>query len=375
MLLKSAIRVLILALILVNFSSCNTKYNELDDGIYAEFITTKGIMVAKLTYKKTPITVANFVSLAEGSNTLVKAEFKNKPYFNNTIFHRVIDNSIVQAGTPNGKSSGNPGYKFKDEFHPDLKHDKAGVLSMANFGPKTNGSQFFITEIPRPGLNNKHSIFGELIIGLNVLDSISKVKTDKNYRPLQPVYIKELNIILKGSDAENFDASEVFENHFAEEERIEKEKNTKAEAILKSTLDKFEKQKAKAIKLESGLEYFISEKGTGSRLPEDAEALVHYTVFTESGKLIKTSKLEIAESLNAIDIEKKAANKYQPIRADIGPDAQMIPGFKEGLQQLNVGDKATLFVPYHLGFGEAGGNTVPGKTNIIFEVEVLKLLK
>ncbi|WP_298339098.1 peptidylprolyl isomerase [uncultured Algibacter sp.] len=375
MLLKSAIRVFILALVLANFSSCSEKYDNLDDGIYAEFVTTKGIMVAKLTYKKTPVTVANFVSLSEGSNTLAKAEYKNKPYFNNTLFHRVIDNSIVQAGTPNGKSSGNPGYKFKDEFHPSLKHDKAGVLSMANFGPKTNGSQFFITEIPRPGLDNKHTVFGELVIGLDVLDSISQVKTDKDYRPIEPVLIKKLNIIRKGSDAKNFDASEFFESHFIEEERLEKERKAKTEALVKSTLEKFKKQKAKAIKLESGLQYFISEKGTGLHLHEDAEALVHYTVFTEDGKLIKTSKLEVAENLNAVNNKKKATNKYQPIRADIGPDAQMIPGFKEGLQQLSVGDKATLFIPYHLGFGEAGGNTVPGKTNIIFEVEVLKLLR
>lgn len=375
MLLKRVIRVLVIILVLVNLSSCSEKYNELNNGIYAEFITTKGIMVVKLIYKTTPVTVANFVSLAEGSNTLVKAEYKNKPYFNNTIFHRVIDNSIVQAGTPNGKSSGNPGYKFKDEFHPDLKHDKTGVLSMANFGPKTNGSQFFITEIPRPDLDNKHTVFGEIVIGLNILDSISQVKTNKDYRPLQPVLIKEINIIRKGNDAKNFDAPKVFENHFIEEERLEKVRKSKAEALIKSTLEKFKKQKAKAIKLESGLQYFISEKGTGLHLPEDAEALVHYTVFTEDGKLIKTSKLEVAERLNAVDTEKKTANKYQPIRANIGPDAQMIPGFKEGLKQLSVGDKATLFIPYHLGFGEAGGNTVLGKTNIIFEVEILKLLR
>lgn len=375
MFFKRANRVLILALILVYSTSCIEKHDALDDGIYAKFITTKGVMIAKLTYKKTPVTVANFISLAEGSNTLVKEKYKGKPYFNNTIFHRVIDNSIVQAGTPNTKSSGNPGYKFKDEFHPDLKHDKAGVLSMANFGPKTNGSQFFITEIPRPGLDNKHSVFGELIIGIDILDSISKVKTDKLYRPLKPILIKELIIIRKGSDAKNFDAPMVFENHFAEEEQLEKEQKAKAEAILKSTLDKFKSQKAKALTLPSGLQYYVSEKGDGKKLHEEAEALVHYTVYTENGKLIKTSKLEVAKKLNAFDEKIKAAKTYQPIKADVGPDAQMIQGFKEGLQQLHVGDKATLFIPYHLGFGEAGGNTVPGKTNIIFEVEVLKLLR
>jgi cyclophilin family peptidyl-prolyl cis-trans isomerase len=372
---KTVFRLLFLALVLANLSSCEGKYPELEEGIYAEFVTTKGIMIARLTYKKTPVTVANFVSLAEGTNTMAKKVYKDKAYFNNTIFHRIIDSSVVQGGDPTGKGSGNPGYKFKDEFHPDLKHDKPGVLSMANYGPKTNGSQFFIAEIPRPGLDNKHSVFGELVIGFNVLDSISAVKTDKNNRPLKPVFIKELNIIRKGSAAKNFNAPKIFEKHFAEEERIEEQKRAKAEAIIKSTLKKFETQKAKAITLESGLQYYISKKGTGKKLPENAKVLVHYTVYTEAGKLIKTSKLEVAENLNAVDHKKKAANTYQPIRADIGPDAQMIAGFKEGLQQLHVGDKATLFVPYHLGFGEAGGNTVPGKTNIVFEVEVLKLLR
>lgn len=372
---KSVIKVLLVILITLNLTSCEDKYPELDDGIYAEFITTKGTMVAKLAYEKAPITVANFVSLAEGSNTMVKEPYKKKAYFNGSMFYRVVDNSIIQGGDPTNKGPGNPGYKFKDEFHPDLKHDKPGILSMANYGPKTNGSQFFIAEIPRPGLDNKHSVFGELIIGLNILDSISRVKTDKTNRPLKDVVIKTLNIIRKGKKAKNFDAPKVFENHFIEEKRFQKEKKKKEEAILKSTIEKFENQKAKAVSLESGLQYYISEKGTGEKLPENAKALVHYTVYTEKGKLIKTSKLEVAEKLNAVSTKLKAANKYQPIKANIGPDAQMIQGFKEGLQQLHVGDKATLFIPYHLGFGEAGGNSVPEKTNIVFEVEILKLLK
>jgi cyclophilin family peptidyl-prolyl cis-trans isomerase len=332
-------------------------------------------MLAKLTYRKTPVTVANFVSLAEGTNTLVKDPYKKKAYFNGTIFHRIIEHSIIQGGDPTGKGPGNPGYKFKDEFHPELKHDKKGILSMANYGPKTNGSQFFITDVPKPKLDNKHSVFGELVTGFDVLDSISAVKTDENNRPINEVVIKELNILRIGKSAKKFDAPKVFESHFKEEQRLEKEKKAKAEAALKATFKRFEKQKEKATTLESGLQYYISKSGDGEKLHENARALVHYTVYTETGEFIKTSNLEVAKLLNVVDIKRKTDNKYQPIVADIGPDAQMIPGFKEGLQQLRVGDEATLFIPYHLGFGEAGGNTVPGQTNIIFEVEVLELLR
>ncbi len=356
-------------------SACKSQYPELEDGIYAEFITSKGIMVAKLEDAKTPVTVANFVSLAEGTNTLVKEKYRDKAYFNGTIFHRVINDFMIQGGDPTGTGSGNPGYKFIDEFDPDLKHDKPGILSMANSGPKTNGSQFFITEIPKPHLDNKHTVFGELIIGLDVQDSISNVAVDKNDRPLKEVTLKELNIIRKGKAAKSFDANKVFTNHFAEVERIEKEKEAKKAAILQATLDKFEKQKANAKTLESGLQYYISSKGTGEKLPLDAQVVTHYAVYFEDGKILETSNAEIAEALGILNERRKTANKYQPITADIGPNAGMIPGFKEGLQQLSVGDKATLFIPYHLAYGESGTRGIPGKTNIIFEVEIIELLK
>ncbi|MEC3906986.1 peptidylprolyl isomerase [Tamlana sp. 2201CG12-4] len=373
-LLKSTVRV-ILVILLINLSSCKVQYPELEDGIYAEIITTKGLMVAKLEYQKTPITVANFVSLAEGTNTMVNEKYKGKKFYNGLIFHRVMDKFMIQGGDPNGTGSGNPGYKFKDEFHPDLKHDKAGVLSMANSGPNGNGSQFFITEIPKPHLDNVHSVFGELVIGIDIQDSISNVKTDERDRPIENVIIQELNIIRKGKTAKKFNANDIFINHFAEAERLEKEKAAKAKAILEATLEKFEKQKAEAVTLESGLQYFISEKGAGEKLPIEAKVLTHFAVYFESGKLLETSKLEIAEALDAVNQKLKKANKYQPITAEIGPDARMIPGFKEGLQQLNVGDKATLFIPYHLAYGEAGTRGIPGKSNIIFEVEILELKK
>lgn len=362
-------------ILLVTFSSCKAQYPDLEDGIYAEFITTKGTMVAKLAYDKTPITVANFIALAEGTNTMVDSAYKGKKFYNGTIFHRVMDKFMIQGGDPKATGLGNPGYKFMDEFHPDLKHDKPGILSMANSGPKTNGSQFFITEVPKPHLDNKHSVFGELILGLDVQDSISNVKTNSANKPLVDVVLKEVNIIRKGKAAKAFNAPKVFINHFAEAEKFEKERIAKAEALLKATKDKFNKQQETAIALQSGLKYTITEKGTGEKLTETSKVLANYTLFFEDGKLLDTNKLETAETFNIVNEYRKTANQYQPIVCDISPDAQMIAGFKEGLQQLHVGDKATLFIPYHLAYGETGNRGIPPKTNLIFEVEIVELQK
>ena len=372
-LVKNTIKFSLLVLV-INFTSCKAQYPDLEDGIYAEFVTNKGVMVAKLENEKVPITVANFVSLAEGTNTMVDDKYKGKKFYNGLIFHRVMDKFMIQGGDPMGTGTGNPGYKFMDEFHPDLKHDKPGVLSMANSGPNSNGSQFFITEVPKPHLDNVHSVFGELVIGLNIQDSISNVKVDNRKKPLKDVVIKELNIIRKGKAAKSFDANKTFLDHFVELERLEKEKAAKTEAILKATKEKFNTQEAQATVLESGLKYYVSKKGSGQKLPTNASVLLHYAVYFEDGKLLETSSLEIAEALDVVNDKRKAADRYQPITADIGPDASMIPGFKKGLQQLSVGDKATLFIPYHLAYGEAGVRGVPGKSNLIFEVEVIELL-
>lgn len=371
---KQTLKVLSLALI-VGLSSCKAKYPDLEDGIYAEFVTSKGVMVAKLTPEKTPVTVANFVSLAEGTNTMVDSLYKGKKFYNGLIFHRVMDKFMIQGGDPLGTGSGSPGYKFIDEFHPDLKHDKAGILSMANPGPDSNGSQFFITEVPKPHLDNRHSVFGELILGVDIQDSISNVKTGPGDRPLENVVIEELNIIRKGREAKSFDAPDTFNNHFVEVEKRKKEKAERAEAILKSTLEKFKKQKESAITLPSGLQYIVTEEGTGEKLKETDKVLAHYAVYFEDGKLLQTSKLETAEALDAVNERQKQAGAYQPLTCDISPNARMIAGFKEGLRQLKVGDKATLFIPYHLAYGEAGGNGIPPKANITFEVEIIEIVK
>ena len=373
--LKNILKHLLILTITCNLGACKAQHSDLDDGIYAEIITSKGTMVAKLYYDKVPITVANFISLAEGTNTMVKDEYKNKKYFNGLIFHRVIDKFMIQGGDPTGTGTGSPGYKFNNEFHPDLKHDKAGVLSMANSGPNTNGSQFFIMEVAKPFLDNSYNVFGQLVEGLDIQDSISNVKTASRDKPVQDVIIKEVNIIRKGTTANNFNAAKIFENHFEEANRVKKEKEAYSKKTIAAYGKKFKIQKQKATTLASGLKYYVTQKGQGKKLNSSSVVSTHYAVYFENGKLLETSKLEIAEAFNKVNQRRKDANQYQPIRANISPKAGMIAGFKEGLKQLHVGDKATLFIPYHLAYGESGNRDIPGKSNIIFEVEILDTIK
>ena len=185
--------------------ACNDTNNDLEDGLYAEFDTTMGVILVKLTYEKTPVTVANFVALAEGNHPKVREEYKGIKFYDGLIFHRVINNFMIQGGDPVGNGSGGPGYKFLDEFDQSLLHNKSGVLSMANSGPGTNGSQFFITEVPTPHLDFKHSVFGQVVEGIEIQDEISNVKTAIANRPEKDIIIKKLTIIRKGSKAKKFD--------------------------------------------------------------------------------------------------------------------------------------------------------------------------
>lgn len=376
--LKPVLRVLSLLLVL-NLSACKAQYPDLNDGLYAEFVTNKGTMLAELYYKKVPGTVANFVSLAEGDNPLVDSIYKGKKFYNGLTFHRVVKDFVIQGGDPTGTGSGDPGYKFNDEFSPDLKHDKKGILAMANSGYNTNGSQFYITFKETPWLNaydengilkpcekskvSCHTVFGEVIKGLKVIDTIEQNDT-----------IEEVNIIRKGSDAKNFDAPEVFLDALKKAALEEKAKAEKEAALLKANKEKFEQQKEEAVALPSGLKYFISKKGDGPKLDETSDVLADYSLYFESGKLVETSELKTAEANYMVNQQRKAANGYLPINCDLSPDAQMIAGFKEGLRQLSVGDRATLFIPYYLGYGEYGMPGIPPKTNLIFVVEVKELL-
>ena len=352
------------ALLTVLLIGCASQYPELENGLYADIETNKGSIVVSLELEKTPITVANFVSLSEGENDLVSDNYKNKNYYDGLVFHRVIKDFMIQGGDPTATGSGDPGYKFNDEIDAELSHSGPGILSMANSGPGTNGSQFFITHKATPWLDGKHTVFGKVVIGQSVVDSIAQNDT-----------IRKVTIIRKGSDAKKFKAPSIFKNHFQELEAEKADKEERQQIIKLNTQDKFEGQKAKATTTESGLQYIITTKGDGPKVTSTYKAQTHYAVYFEDGTLLETSDLTIAEALDAVNEQRKAAKAYQPIPADCSPEAQMIEGFKEGLRLLRTGDKATIFIPYSLAYGEQGRQGIPPRSNLIFELEIVEVIE
>ena len=357
---KNALYILLLLALIF---SCSDQNPSLDEGLYANLQTSKGEIILQLEIEKTPVTVANFVSLAEGRNEKVAEQFTGKKYYDGLIFHRVIDDFMIQGGDPTGTGSGGPGYQFADEF-TDLSHSGPGILSMANAGPGTNGSQFFITHKETPWLDGKHTVFGKVIEGQVVVDSIAQNDT-----------IFKVNIIRKGSKAKKFDAPKIFSNHFEEIENLAKKAAEKTAIIIEETLKRFENHRARATKTDSGLRYFIFEKGDGPNVTNTNITNVNYSVYFEDGVLLDTSVLNIAESYERVDPNRLAADAYKPITADVNKEAAMIEGFKEGIRLLKVGDKATLFLPYNLAYGAEGNRMIPARSNLIFEIEVVSLVE
>ena len=194
---------LLILISILTLNSCNmNNYSDLSDGLYADIETSKGNIVLQLYFEQVPTTVSNFVALAEGNHPVVDEQHSGKPYYNGLKFHRVIENFMIQGGDPTGTGSGGPGYQFDDEFSSDLTHDGPGILSMANSGPGTNGSQFFITHVETPWLDGKHSIFGKVSSGQDIVDNVE-----------QEDIIKSINIVRLGENANNFDAPNIFENY------------------------------------------------------------------------------------------------------------------------------------------------------------------
>lgn len=367
----------ILSLLLVAFTvafvGCKKdEHANLADGLYAEIETSKGSILVKLEYEKTPVTVANFVTLAEGKNEFASENCKDKPMYDGLRFHRVIskcngdmEDFMIQGGDPLGNGSGDAGYKFKDEI-TDLKFDKGGCLAMANSGPGTNSSQFFITIKETPWLDGKHTIFGHVVEnGMKVVNTI-----------VQEDAINTVRIIRKGEAAKKFDAVKVFTDYYkVEAENIKKQAAVDAAALKKTTTDKlagFAQAKASAIKLPSGLMYVVTQKGCGKKPANGTKVFVNYAGFLENGTLFDTSSPEIATAFGTFDSQRAAQNGYSPLPFEFGSKGAMIPGFEEGLSKLTIGDKAVLFIPSKLGYGENGaGNVIPPNANIIFEVEML----
>ncbi|AWA31198.1 peptidylprolyl isomerase [Flavobacterium magnum] len=350
------------------------------DGIFAEMETSRGKIVLNLEYQKVPITVANFISLAEGTNTFVTTpDRKGVPFFDGLKFHRVIADFMIQGGDPNGNGSGSPGYKFKDEETTDV-FDKAGVLAMANSGPATNGSQFFITHKDTPWLNHKHTIFGHVVTGQDVVNAIK-----------QDDLIKSVTIVRKGAAAKAFNALKVFSDYYAnqaEEDKkqaaiaaeAKKKKDEEAAAAKKAymaqygpainaKLAEFARLRAASTKTDSGLQYVLV-KGNGAKPAEGTNVFVHYSGFFEDGTLFQSSHADVSKTFGKYE-ESQAAN-YQPFPFSYGAKQGLIPGFLEVLNLMSIGDKVTVFIPSNLGYGGRGyGGAIPPNANLIFEIELL----
>ena len=367
---------ILLVLATTTLTSCKSKYPNLEKGLYAEFVTNKGTFVAKF-YEETPLTVANFIELAEGKHPLADSTYKGKPFFNGLTFHRIIKDFMIQGGDPKGDGSGNPGYRFPDEFVDSLTHSKKGILSMANSGPGTNGSQFFITLKETPWLDGKHTVFGEIVIGQEIVDSIGAVETKKpGDKPVNPVVIEQVNIINKGVTAPSFNTE------MEKIEAIQKEKEAKMMEVAANTVKELEVLKAQAETLPSGLQVYWNHRSKAMKPAEGSMITMNYNGYFEDGRLLDTSSQEVAEKYDAVDHRRVDSGQYGPTLAQYSKDAQLIPGFKEGLLLLSVGDKATIFIPSHLAYGaqglrdpRTGEVIVAPDTGLIFELELVEIVE
>jgi peptidyl-prolyl cis-trans isomerase A (cyclophilin A) len=307
----------------------------MENGIYAKFNTSKGEIIVQLTYDLTPGTVGNFVALAEG-NLENKVRPQGKPYYDGLKFHRVIPDFMIQGGCPQGTGTGGPGYNFDDEFRSELRHDRPGVLSMANAGPATNGSQFFITHVPTQWLDDKHTVFGYVVLGQDVVDSIA-----------QGDVMDSVEILRIGDDAKKWNAVEafrVFEGSRAKREAMEREE---AEAKMEALAAGFDKT-------DSGLRYKMIQKGSGKKAEIGKTVSVHYSGQLENGKVFDSSY-----------------TRKKPIEFPLG-QGHVIEGWDEGIALLQVGDKARFVIPSYLGYGSRGaGGVIPPNATLIFDVELM----
>ncbi len=351
------------------FAGCKSDYSDLSDGIYADMDTDKGKIIFEMYPDQVPLTVANFITLAEGTNPNVVDSLSNKPFYDELGFHRVVKDFIVQGGDPKGDGTGGPGYRFYSEFDTLLSHDSAGIVSMANGGGlSTNGSQFFITHKPTPWLDgffsngqmkncsqpgvSCHTVFGKVIKGQEVVDSIGQYDL-----------IKSVKIVRIGEKAKSFDAVKVFTEEFDKGAEKEKQRLAQLAEAEKARYEKFLKDKEvfykkmgvdKAVKKESGLQVIVMKKGKGKKFSASQLATIHYTIYLADGTLVQSS-------------EGKDPLKF------ILDQTPLITGVKEAITTMKEGGKKRLFIPYYIGYGENGGGPFPKKADLIFDLELIKV--
>ncbi len=326
--------------------------NDLADGMYAEFSTSKGTIICVLEYKLTPMTVANFVGLAEG-NFKIGTKSIDKPYYDGLTFHRVIKDFMIQGGCPLGNGTGDPGYKFNDEIVADLKHSGPGILSMANSGPNTNGSQFFITHKATPWLDGKHTVFGHVVKGQDIVDSIQQ--GDK---------MLQVKILRIGADAKKWNATESFDRIYKPLKAVDEAKNAETNKISAMSTEEYmkmmyaevKKDFKKAKQTKSGLVYVIVKKGDKVVPVKGKMLTIHYKgTFRKDGKQFDSSY-----------------DRNQPM-SFVYQEQRMIPGFEEGLGMFGKGTKAKLFIPYFLAYGKNAKGPIPAYSDLVFDIEIIDI--
>lgn len=348
--------VLIFAVMITGLSFAQKKGQKpkMEPGIYAEFTTTKGVILSQLEFEKTPMTVANFVGLAEGNFTIMDSLKYTTPFYNGLKFHRVIKDFMIQGGDPEGTGGGGPKHRFQDEIHPDLKHSGPGIMSMANSGPATNGSQFFITHKETPWLDGKHTVFGHVISGQDIVNSIE-----------QGDAMTTVKIIRVGKVAKKWNASKVFMVEYNKAKALEAEKAEKMKKIESMSEEEYKTYMFNEVKAKyptaqlspSGLVYIIENPGTGPKPVQGTAMSVHYRgTFRADGKQFDAS----------YDRGQPMDFKYI--------DNKMIPGFEEGLGMLGKGGKAKFIIPYFQAYGKAGRpGAIPPFSDLVFDVEIINL--
>jgi len=311
-----------------------------EPGLYAEFNTAKGTIVCKLFYDKAPMTVGNFVALCEGKQTNTGKPV-GQPFYDGIAFHRVIANFMIQGGDAAGNGTGSmTTYKFPDEIDPSLVFDGPGILAMANAGPNTNQTQFFITHVATPWLNGKHTIFGKVMVGQTIVNAIA-----------QGDLMNTVKIVRVGKDAEAFDGLKTYNEKLAE---ISKKQAEQAKMNDMSPEEFVKKYYPKAKKTASGLYYVVEQPGTGAQAVAGKSVSVHYTGTFADGKKFDSSR-----------------DRGQPITFTLG-QGQVIKGWDEGIALMSVGAKYKLIIPYQLAYGEGGRPPqIPAKSMLIFDTELV----
>lgn len=309
--------------------ACGEQPRNLSEGLYAEVETRHGDIVVQLEFERATLTVANFVGLAEGT---ISYSGGGGPFYDGLTFHRVVDNFMIQGGDPQGDGRGGPGYRFVDEIVPELRHDRAGILSMANAGPDSNGSQFFITHGPTPHLDGRHAVFGHVVAGQEVVDAV--VQGDR---------IQRVRIIRVGQAAEGFQPNQAAFERLQEEIRVAR--NLQQEALIEAVVPG-------AQRTASGLRYLITKSGTGASSPSASSTVtVHYV-----GKFLDGTVFDSSHSRN------------EPAEFEVG---RVIPGFSKSLQAMVAGEQRTVVIPPELGYGDSTQGPIPPGSYLVFEIELI----